>query len=281
MLGHVQSSPSSESTGYAGRRHRRYRAPTAAGTPMRDAARPMAGCPQRRHGQPVNRAVKAIIAGVAASGLLASILVVTITRSAATAGAGVPVGVAPGKPWEQWEQWDRRQVTNAAAIVSAGKSKQVPTWGSVVALATAMQESSLLNHANDNPAYPEVRRISMALPHDAVGHDHDSVGLFQQRPVEGDGHWGTVRELMTPSISAGKFYDALLQVDGWQQMRLTDAAQAVQYSVTPETYQKWYPSAKALALHVLRRPHGRVGTDHSRPAVPRHPAITEVRHSRR
>ena len=81
----------------------------------------------------------------------------------------------------------------------------------MVALATAMQESGLKMYANDNRQYPLVVEHSMALPHQAVGHDHDSVGLFQQRPLppEGQGGWGTVRQLMDPGISASKFYTSL------------------------------------------------------------------------
>jgi murein DD-endopeptidase MepM/ murein hydrolase activator NlpD len=172
------------------------------------------------------------------------------TAQAAQCG-NLPVGPS-GEPFDQW---DGPQVANATAIVGEGKQMNVPPRGYVIALATAMQESDLKVYANDNPAYPEVARISMALPHDAVGHDHDSVGLFQRRPLEGDGAWGHVHELMNPAISAHKFYDALLKVEGWQQMRLTDAAEAVQRSGTPEAYQKHEGAAEALAAHVLGLPN--------------------------
>jgi hypothetical protein len=47
------------------------------------------------------------------------------------------------------------------------------------------------------------------------------------------------------------FYSALLKVKGWQQMRVTDAAQAVQRSATPEAYERWADNAAVLsrALH--------------------------------
>lgn len=124
------------------------------------------------------------------------------------------------------------QSTNAAIIVRAGQDMNIPPRGWVVAVATAMQESGLKNYANSRVP------SSMALPHEAVGHDHDSVGLFQQRPnpPEGAGSWGTVRELMTPATSARKFYNALLKVGGWQSMPLTRAAQRVQRSAYPSAY---------------------------------------------
>ena len=41
---------------------------------------------------------------------------------------------------------------------------------------------------------------------------------------------------MNPAIAAGKFYDALQQVPGWQGMPVTVAAQRVQRSAFPDAY---------------------------------------------
>jgi murein DD-endopeptidase MepM/ murein hydrolase activator NlpD len=205
------------------------------------------------------------VAVLAAAGLLAgsviAIPILALLDSAAQASVCGDLPIAGGAQpatGTAYDKWDARQVNNAAIIVSVGKQMQVPAWGYVVALGTAMQESTLLNHANNNPDYPRVVALSMAIPHEAVGHDNDSVGLFQQRPIEGalgkDG-WGPVSELMTPNISARKFYNALLKVPGWEQMRLTDAAQAVQHSGTPEAYQQHEADAKALAAYVLGLPN--------------------------
>ncbi|MFC4066731.1 M23 family metallopeptidase [Actinoplanes subglobosus] len=201
----------------------------------------------------------AVLAGaVLLAGSVVAIPILALLDTAAQAsvcGAPPIAGATPPEPGTAHDKWDARQVTNAAVIVSVGKQMDVPAWGYVIALGAAMQESRLLNHANDNPAYPQVAALSMALPHEAVGHDNDSVGLFQQRPIEGAGSWGTVQELMTPNIAARKFYTALLKVPGWEQMRLTDAAQAVQRSGYPEAYQKHEADAKALAAHVLGLPN--------------------------
>lgn len=147
-------------------------------------------------------------------------------------------------------RWDTTAVTNAAIIVKVGHDAKIPARGWVIAVATAMQETKLLNAANDNPNYPDVARLSQALPHDAVYRDHDSVGLFQQRPVEGDGNWGTVAELMHPPTAARKFYDALLKISGWQSMPLTDAAQAVQQSSFPGLYAQWEDDAEQVVAAV-------------------------------
>ncbi|MEU4780437.1 hypothetical protein [Micromonospora sp. NPDC023633] len=119
------------------------------------------------------------------------------------------------------------QMDNAKVIVDVGVELKMPRRALVVAVATAMQESRLYNLASD--VLPESSRY----PHQGSGSDHDSVGLFQQRPSSG---WGTVRELMRPSYAARAFYEALRDVPGWQQMSVAGAAQAVQVSAYPDAY---------------------------------------------
>jgi cell wall-associated NlpC family hydrolase len=119
-------------------------------------------------------------------------------------------------------RWDGDQLANASTIIAVGQAKHVPPWGWVVAVATAMQESHLRN-----------------LPSGSG----DSIGLFQQRPSQG---WGTRTQLTSPTYQAGTFYDALLSVRDWQDLPLTDAAQAVQKSHTPDAYTKWTDAAVHL-----------------------------------
>jgi hypothetical protein len=102
----------------------------------------------------------------------------------------------------------------AATIVSVGAQMGVPVRGWVIGVATAIQESSL-----SNPA----------------GGDQDSIGLFQQRPSQG---WGTPEQLHDPLYASGKFFAKLLTVPNWQDMTLTDAAQAVQRSATPDAFRQ-------------------------------------------
>ena len=119
------------------------------------------------------------------------------------------------------------QMDNARAIVDAGLALRMPKRGLVVAVSTAMQESDLYNLASD--VLPE----SYDYPHQGSGADHDSVGLFQQRPSSG---WGTVAELMRPAYAARAFYAALAEVPGWADLSITEAAQAVQVSAFPDAY---------------------------------------------
>jgi hypothetical protein len=148
----------------------------------------------------------------------------------ALGGIGTPLPItltAPAGGYPAIGGWNSTQVTNAATIVAVGVAKGIPPRGWVIAVATAMQESSLTN---------------------TPGGDQDSVGLFQQRPSQG---WGTPAQLADPAYAAGKFSDRLLTVDGWQAKPLTDAAQAVQRSAYPDAYAKWEADAIRLVQALL------------------------------
>ncbi|MEU4422835.1 hypothetical protein AB0F81_19580 [Actinoplanes sp. NPDC024001] len=129
---------------------------------------------------------------------------------------------------------DTVQMANAATIAAVGVRRGMPEQAVVVALATAFQESKLENLDNG---------------------DRDSVGLFQQRPSQG---WGTVEQIKDPRYAAGKFYSALKKVKGWQEMRVTDAAQTVQRSAYPEAYEKWADESRVLAAALTGRATGAV-----------------------
>jgi hypothetical protein len=120
------------------------------------------------------------------------------------------------------------QMNNAATIVKVGQQLGLPRRALIIGIATAMQESNLYNTAST--AVPE----SFDYPHEGQSSDHDSVGLFQQRPSQG---WGSVADLMRPAYQADRFFTKLMQVD-WENMALTYAAQAVQVSAYPEAYAK-------------------------------------------
>ncbi|MEV0155952.1 peptidase M23 [Micromonospora sp. NPDC050686] len=125
---------------------------------------------------------------------------------------------------------DRTQMANAKHIVRAAKKMGVPRQAMVIAVATAMQESTLLNYASG--VLPE----SQNYAYEAIGWDHDSVGLFQQRPSSG---WGTVEQLMDPEYATQAFLAVLLEIPGWQDLPLTVAAQTVQVSAFPDAYAQW------------------------------------------
>lgn len=129
-----------------------------------------------------------------------------------------PVGPMPGIA-----ELVEDQVRIAAVIVRVGQDRAIPPRGWVIAVATALQESRLQN-----------------LPHLGEANDHDSIGVFQQRPSQG---WGTPEQLTDPAYQAGKFYDKLMTVPAWQTLPLTVAAQRVQVSAFPDAYAKHEPLA--------------------------------------
>jgi cell wall-associated NlpC family hydrolase len=138
-----------------------------------------------------------------------------------------PSGVAvTGAPGQLASTYDSEQLANADIIVTVGVGRGVPTRGLIIAVATAIQESSLHNYGDLGDR-----------------NDHDSLGLFQQRPSQG---WGAPQQIMDPIYASNKFYDKLLTVDGWETMPLTAAAQAVQISAYPNAYAKWEPDATAI-----------------------------------
>jgi hypothetical protein len=126
---------------------------------------------------------------------------------------------------------DDEQEANAVTIIETGKEMGFDENGWAVALATAMQEAKLYNAASDS--VPESWDYTDS---DVHYEDHDSVGIFQQRTSMG---WGSVEELMDVSTSASKFYGTLEDVDGWEDMSIASAAQAVQVSAYPDYYAQW------------------------------------------
>ncbi|GLZ79352.1 hypothetical protein Afil01_41590 [Actinorhabdospora filicis] len=117
---------------------------------------------------------------------------------------------------------DLTQASNAATITAVATAMDMPDRAVVVALATAFQESRLEN-----------------IEHG----DRDSLGLFQQRPSQG---WGTPEQIQDPRYATKKFFQALKKVEDWEDMRVTDAAQAVQRSAYPDAYEQWADEAQTL-----------------------------------
>ena len=118
---------------------------------------------------------------------------------------------------------DLEQAENAALISAISAQRGMPARAASIALATAYQESKLYN-------------IDYG--------DRDSVGLFQQRPSQG---WGTVAQLMDPVYATDAFFDALQDVDGYETMAITVAAQEVQRSAFPDAYADHEQDGRALA----------------------------------
>ncbi|MBX9244156.1 hypothetical protein ICW40_04955 [Actinotalea ferrariae] len=115
------------------------------------------------------------------------------------------------------------QADTAALLAATSVRRSLPARATTIAIATGLQESKL-------------RNITYG--------DRDSLGIFQQRPSQG---WGTEDQVLDPVYATNAFYDALVKVDGYQDLPVTEAAQAVQRSGFPEAYAQHEGRARAWA----------------------------------
>ncbi len=173
----------------------------------------------------------AVAAGVA--GVIVLVLALGVGGESATAQCtSIPAATAAATPpagSNDVPELTVEQQENATTIMAAGRRVGVSDYGLVIAIATAMQESTL-------------RNLSYG--------DRDSLGLFQQRAS-----WGTVTERTTPEVAAEMFYTGgrngysepgLLDIPEWESMSVAEAAQAVQRSAYPDAYAKWESLARAV-----------------------------------
>lgn len=151
------------------------------------------------------------------------------------------------------------QINNLIAMIS--EAKKIPGMSDdalVVALMTVLVESGGKNYANSSVPGSEDH------PHDAVGQDHDSLGLFQQRtfwvPEELRGASNTskaVAWLMDIKNQTRAFFGGpdgplggspmgLFDKTGWEDKPKGEAAQSVQGSAFPDKYAKQETMAVAL-----------------------------------
>ncbi len=149
---------------------------------------------------------------------LVAALTIVVLRFVLTPGPGCATAAGEGAGTVTVEQAD-----SAATIAGVGLAMGMPDHAVTVALATALQESGLRN---------------------LTGGDRDSAGLFQQRPSQG---WGTYAQVTDPVHAANAFYDKLRTEPDWPTLSVTQAAQLVQRSATPEAYARWEPVARSLA----------------------------------
>lgn len=131
----------------------------------------------------------------------------------------------------------------APAVKQAGIDLGITPKGIVIGFATVFVESDWVMYANASvPA-------SISIPHDAVGSDSASVGLFQQQVVNtGNGWWwGDAASCMDPYKSAGLFFSRLAKLDYNSSSQTPGSyAQAIQQSAFPDRYDQRIADAQAL-----------------------------------
>ncbi len=133
---------------------------------------------------------------------------------------------------QAWMPLSGSQLQNATTIVRQAVARGMGLRAAVIAVATAMQESKLVN-------------VDYGTS--------DSLGLFQQQP---DCGWGTPSQVMNPTYAAGAFLRALQQHEhsdpAWASQPLWANAQAVQGSAFPYAYAKWETQAAHLVGQIAR-----------------------------
>jgi hypothetical protein len=137
------------------------------------------------------------------------------------------------------------------AAITVGRELGVTAKGQKIAICTQLVETNRTMYANRN--VPE----SLNYPYDAVGSDHDSTGLYQQRQA-----WGPLAETMDPAKSSRLFY--LGGRAGQRGLTAfpynTDArtpggwAQAVQVSAYPTRYDERYAEAEQIYNRLATSP---------------------------
>ncbi len=125
----------------------------------------------------------------------------------------------------------------AYEIARAAKDMGLPESAAVIGEATALVEVGDPLKMYANAGLP----ASLLLPHDAVGSNGSSTGLFQQQEFP---EWGTLEQRMNPFESAKMFYEKFPQ--NWETMDPGAVAQAVQRSAFPSKYADMMGRGKEL-----------------------------------
>jgi hypothetical protein len=120
---------------------------------------------------------------------------------------------------------DSSQWANATTIVDTANNMHLSGYAATIAVATSLQESKLQN-------------LTVAV-------DHDSLGLFQQRPSTG---WGSPSELEDPTYAATAFLKSL--PSNYQSMPLDNVAQSVQRSFDGYLYAQWEDQAAHIVYDI-------------------------------
>ncbi|MDV6275380.1 hypothetical protein R3Q06_17945 [Rhodococcus erythropolis] len=125
----------------------------------------------------------------------------------------------------------------AYEIARAAKELGLGEHAAAIGEATALVEvgDPLEMFANSGLA------ASLTLPHDAVGSNGSSTGLFQQQDFP---EWGTLEQRMNPFESAKMFYEHFPL--GWELMDPGMVAQSVQRSAFPAKYSQAMGRAREL-----------------------------------
>ncbi|WP_433789067.1 FG-GAP repeat domain-containing protein [Actinoplanes sp. CA-252034] len=142
-----------------------------------------------------------------------------------------------------------RNIACARAIITTVRARGLDPRAAVIALTTAIAESTLNNHM--------------------VALDHDSLGLFQQRPSQG---WGRPDQVVDPVYATNAFLTSMLRKhpgDSWRSGDIGAICQRVQRSAFPGAYAPEAHDAQLIVERLWARP-----ADPVVPSVPGTPEPT-------
>ncbi|WP_406071035.1 hypothetical protein [Micromonospora sp. NBC_01638] len=120
-------------------------------------------------------------------------------------------------------------VSFARAIADITRGRGLDKRAALIAITTAITESSLHNYTEPN--------------------DLDSLGLFQQRPSQG---WGTPAQVTDLIYATNAFLNAMLRKfpnNSWMTGDIGAICQAVQVSKYPDNYDKNLHDAQIVVPH--------------------------------
>ena len=193
--------------------------------------------------------VTLLLVVLSAAGGLVMVLFGVLGGASKNMQAAAAAGGACSSSWQGDDagagKFNQQQLDAAATIYAAAKEAGVGDAGATIGIATAIQESQL-----------------GADPRTLKPNGDGDIGLFQQRVFPGwygshDTQQANIEQLLDHAYQARNFYHGvdttkgthipgLLDIKGWQSMRLTEAAQAVQVSAYPEAYAKHESVARTL-----------------------------------
>ncbi|GAA0533313.1 lipoprotein [Saccharopolyspora subtropica] len=169
--------------------------------------------------------VLAGFAGLIGVGAVTALLVGSGGRGAGWSACSAylgPWGDGAGRGERDAATLNEESIGIVRRIIEIGKQRGLPPRAWQIAIQAGKTESNLRNiHYGDR----------------------DSLGIFQMRPSMG---WGTPQQITDVDYAINKFYDVLLAVPGWEEMRPGTAAQRVERSAFPLRYHRWEPMAAYL-----------------------------------
>lgn len=144
-------------------------------------------------------------------------------------------------------------ISCARSIVREVLQRGLPARAAVIAVTTAIAESTLHNY-------------TLAV-------DHDSLGLFQQRPSTG---WGRPEQLTDPAYATNAFLDKLLRLypaNRWMAGEIGQISQRVQVSAFPSAYTPEANDARLIVGQLWT--NSGAATSYVPPAPPKESTPTE------